>query len=304
MVAACNYGGVSTNERYPWLGFERPPEGCLFEQFVDMRGPMGVAYERSLRFEKPMHTHDRLLLVFPRGGTSMRVRALGDGSQPPLPFTVTSSDGLAVPSLLRHDDHWVTEVYDTFALLPNEALTSRAAQRLGIKASVIERVVPFRRSPWLDALLVEYFEDRVLAAASAGPRHSALEELIMMEVLRLVVAVSSPTSSSRPGPSSIVARALRYLEGNLFADIDLEAVCKVAGASRSSLLRHFRREVGTTPKAYLVARRLDEGKRLLERGHHGVFEVARLIGYRNAGAFGDAFRRRFGALPSDIAQNE
>ena len=284
---------------HPWRGFEQPPAGCLLEQIVDPCGRMGIAYERSLRFEKREHAHDRPLLVFPRGGTSMRVTAPG----PPLQNTlVTSDEGLVVPAGLPHADHWATEVYDTFALLPEPQLVDDVAAGFGVPAGALGAWVHFRRTPWLRALLDEYFAERVMHGLRTGPRHDALETLLVAEVLRLV---APPTESSGaplgPGPgaaSSAVARAVRHLEANLFADVDVDALCRAAAMSRSSLFRHFRAELGLTPRAYQAGRRLDEARRLLRGGHYAIGDVARLVGYQNLSAFSDAFHRRFGVPPS------
>ncbi len=244
------------SKSYPWRGFERPPEGCLFEQLIDLDGEMGVAYERCLRFEKDMHVHDRLLLVLPRDGTSMKVAVANSGSGGPreaTSFTVTSDDVLAVPADLLHADYWVSEVYDTFALLPAPSLVNEAARRLEIDPAILDRVVAFKRNRWLSALVAEYFEERVLRVAPEGPRHASLELLIMMEAFRLASDEERDAAVvARPGPSSVVARALRHLEANLFSDVDLDDLCRASAMSRSSLLRHFSRELGITPKAYLL----------------------------------------------------
>jgi AraC-like DNA-binding protein len=259
---------------------------------------MGVAYERSLRFEKAMHIHDRVLFVFPREGTSMRVRI----EAPAASFVVSSREALIVPAGLRHDDAWVTDVYDTLALLPSAALVARIAASLDTPVDVFGQAIRFARSSWLDALLGEYFAERVLRVTTSGARHRSLETLIVIEVLRLATEVASDRelTRERPGPSSVVARALRHIEAYLFAELDLANLCRVCGTSRSSLLRHFRAEVGATPKAYLLGRRLDEAKRLLEGGRYAVSEVAHLVGYAHAGAFGEAFRRRFHVAPSAL----
>ncbi len=287
---------------FPWRGFERPPDGCLFEQLVDLGPPMGVAYERSLRFGKPLHVHDRLLLVFPRSGSAMRITA----PEPPRSFDVTSNDVLAVPAHEPHDDHWITEVYDTLALLPSASLLASVAERVGAPADTFAQIVKFQRTPWLDSLVGEYFTDRVLRHPETGPRHAALEELILIETIRLASESKNHTVGTRgvaPGPSSILARALRHLEANLFSGVDLETLAIAAGTSRSSLIRSFRRELDTTPSAYLLGRRLDEAKRLLGTSSYSVGEVAQLVGYENLGAFSEAFRRRFGVKPSSVRRD-
>ena len=73
-----------------------------------------------------------------------------------------------------------------------------------------------------------------------------------------------------------------------------------AFASPSTLLRHFRGDTGTSPHAYVKARRLEEARRLLEADGTPVGDVATLVGYENFAAFSTAFKRRFGAPPSSF----
>ena len=144
---------------HPFAGFERPPEGCLFDQAVDFSQSMGFAYERSLGFYKSMHVHDRALFVFPRGGSSMRV---GVPSLSPRRFNLTSADGLVVPAGLEHDDQALSSVYDTFALFPSEELLASACQAADAPVEAFASCAVFRRSPWLEALLEEYFAECIL----------------------------------------------------------------------------------------------------------------------------------------------
>jgi transcriptional regulator GlxA family with amidase domain len=148
-------------------------------------------------------------------------------------------------------------------------------------------------------LLGQYFAERVVSRQTTGNRNEALERLLLLEAHDLASSPAAVTTGAPPlGPSSVTARALRFLEANLFARVDLMEVARAAGASRSSVLRHFRGDVGLSPMAYVQGRRLDEARRLLGRTRMDVREVATMVGYANAGAFSEAYRRRFGHSPS------
>ena len=95
-------------------------------------------------------------------------------------------------------------------------------------------------------------------------------------------------------------RALQHLEKNLFEADALRDLPRATGASRSTLLRTFRRELGESPLAYLRTRRLDEALMLLKSRHLRVSEVSALVGYGSLAAFSHAFRERFGLRPSDV----
>jgi transcriptional regulator GlxA family with amidase domain len=99
----------------------------------------------------------------------------------------------------------------------------------------------------------------------------------------------------------VFERAVRAIEANLFAPLDLQWLGERIGASTSTLLRSFRSEIDLTPYAYVKGRRLDEAKRLLELGGAPVKEVALLVGYVEVASFSRAFRARFGRPPCEVA---
>jgi AraC-like DNA-binding protein len=98
----------------------------------------------------------------------------------------------------------------------------------------------------------------------------------------------------------VVRRALEHIERHLFEVDVLSGLPRAIGASSSTLLRTFRRELGESPLAYLRTRRLDEALMLLKSRRLRVSEVSALVGYKNFAAFSHAFRRRFGLRPSDV----
>lgn len=100
--------------------------------------------------------------------------------------------------------------------------------------------------------------------------------------------------------SPSVDRALAYIDEHLFDAVDVKRLAARAGASESTLLRLFRRELGSTPGDYWRNRKLDEAVVLLRGGRRSVADVAAEIGYLNPTAFGHAFRRRFLRTPSSV----
>jgi AraC-like DNA-binding protein len=100
--------------------------------------------------------------------------------------------------------------------------------------------------------------------------------------------------------SRAVERAVAFIDAHLFEPARVSELVDVAGVSESALLRAFRREVGVTPAAYWRSRKLDGALDLVRGGRHTMAEIAELVGYENATAFGDAFRRRFGRPPSSF----
>lgn len=58
----------------------------------------------------------------------------------------------------------------------------------------------------------------------------------------------------------------RYIEKNYMNKITLENLCFISGLSKSTLLRVFDKEMGTTPYRYIESVRINNAKKLMEAG--------------------------------------
>ena len=100
--------------------------------------------------------------------------------------------------------------------------------------------------------------------------------------------------------SNVMQRAIALVEEHLFEPDVVQRLASGCGASTSTLLRTFQRELGQGPQAYVRARRLDESLLLLKSKRFAVGEVATMVGYANFAAFSQAFRARFNVRPSEL----
>jgi AraC-like DNA-binding protein len=284
-----------------WKGFERAPEGHLLDQVVDLSGPMGVAYERSIGFHKDFHAHDRPMIVLPRGSSVVRVRTAGGQRAT---HTIGSASAVIVPSRVAHEDEAVTFIFDTLALYPSSSLLDAVGVEEAIAkakvATLFGRPREFRRSAWLDQLTQEYVFARVLSRRESAKTVAFLERQILVEIFACAMGRGRTRERppSLPSPDTVAGRAVRHIEANLFSELDLATIAARAFASPSTLLRHFRRDTGQSPHAYIKTRRLEEARRLIEAGRTPVGDVAMLVGYENFAAFSTAFKRHFGRPPS------
>lgn len=287
---------------YPWQGFDFIPSGCLLEQMVDLSADMGFAYERSTKFYKDFHTHDRLMLIFPRGTSAMDVRT----KSPEHVYHVNYQSILFVPAHLVHDDEGASSIYDTMAFYPSKSLLEATAKKLNISNEDLKRVenecIKIQRTDRINRLVQAYFYERVLCKDSLDM--DALTFLgrrileVSLAILFLKDVQDDPTKPTEIVKESVTARALRFIEANLFEPIDVPAIAQHAHASVSTLMRHFKTDVGATPHLYIKNRRLEEAMFLLKTGSHPIGDVALLVGYENFGAFSEAFKEKYGESPS------
>jgi AraC-like DNA-binding protein len=158
------------------------------------------------------------------------------------------------------------------------------------------------RTTWVNELAHRYLFERAVCKKRDNDATRFLETEIGKELYFLCHErhrhLDRPSLVEAHTP--VVRRALQHLEKHLFEADVLRDLPRAIGASRSTLLRTFRRELGESPLAYLRTRRLDEALMLLKSRQLRVSEVSALVGYRNFAAFSHAFRERFGLRPSDV----
>ncbi len=112
-------------------------------------------------------------------------------------------------------------------------------------------------------------------------------------------------ASLRPGPghSREVARALRHIELHFHRPIALARLARIAGCSRSTLTRAFRRELGQTAHEYLLAVRLARAAGDMTAGDK-IESVMLSAGFRSKRNFYRLFKARFGQTPAHFRETD
>ena len=92
--------------------------------------------------------------------------------------------------------------------------------------------------------------------------------------------------------------AIRYLEENLRAELDLDEAAKLACLTKDSFRRFFSYMTGMTVTEYIRCRRLSLAARDLQETREKVIEIAGKYGYESVDAFSKAFVRQHGMPPT------
>ena len=94
-----------------------------------------------------------------------------------------------------------------------------------------------------------------------------------------------------------LSRARDFVEASFVDPLSLSAMARVAGIAPHRFLRLFKQAFGLTPHRYLTERRLQEARRLLERGGTRVTDACLAVGFTSLGSFSSLYHRRFGRPP-------
>ena len=86
--------------------------------------------------------------------------------------------------------------------------------------------------------------------------------------------------------------------------LDVEALARGVHLSAGHLSREFKKAYGESPYSYLMTRRIERAKALLDRGDLSVTEVCFAVGCSSLGTFSTRFTELVGMPPSAYRRDE
>lgn len=94
-------------------------------------------------------------------------------------------------------------------------------------------------------------------------------------------------------------RALDLLDSRFADDVSLDALASDVAMSKFHFVRLFKASTGLSPYQYLLKRRMEQGKRLLQTGDLPIAQVAQAVGFADQSAFASHFKKHFGVTPRE-----
>lgn len=109
-----------------------------------------------------------------------------------------------------------------------------------------------------------------------------------------------PPQPSTKGNRGRVRRAVDLIESEPHRPFSVASLADVAGMSASWFARSFKAETGWSVYSYVLERRLQRARSLIESGGHSLARIAHLCGFHDHAHLSRSFRKRFGVPPSDL----
>lgn len=138
--------------------------------------------------------------------------------------------------------------------------------------------------------------EKELAERAPGCQFAATA-LFMQIVIFLARAIGGKVENTR-SPHIGISRTLEYIHKHLTEKISIEKLAESAGMSMSSLLRHFKRINGSSPKEYLLKLRINYACELLDTTQLSIDEIAFKSGFNDSNYFSREFKKLTDATPS------
>ncbi len=96
----------------------------------------------------------------------------------------------------------------------------------------------------------------------------------------------------------IAVNTRRYINSNFGEEIRLDQLAHLQHTSKYHLIRLFKRYYGITPHQYLINIRMEEAKKLLNKGN-SISDTCYKVGFESINSFSNLFKTKTGKSPSE-----
>lgn len=132
----------------------------------------------------------------------------------------------------------------------------------------------------------------------------AISNQVCIHILRNYAGELRETPKVKKGLSLIQARRVRaFIEDNIERNVCLADIAQVAGISVFHLIRQFNETFGCPPYVYLMQRRLERARSMIEAGDTPLKCVAASCGFSDQSHMTRLFRRAYKITPGEYRRN-
>jgi AraC family transcriptional regulator len=217
--------------------------------------------------------------------------------------------------VLRRGSAWVNPAGDVVSVRLNS--TFRYV-RMSIDPAFFDRVVTsdrcgspveLRRTFGIAKSQIGHILGALVAESDAGnPGGLAFVEALAAGLSQQVAihagGCAPPAARLRGGLSTVAKRrALEMMDAQLDASLTVDILAQEVGLSTSHFARAFRETIGRAPHQYLLARRLERARHLLEAPDAVLSDVALRAGFADQAHFTRLFKREFGVTPGAVVRS-
>lgn len=178
-----------------------------------------------------------------------------------------------------------------------EALRTDIARALQMPVDLLEpRVIIGNPKPFITSI-AERARRHMLAADEPDPYLESLCRILLVEMLRL------PPRQQQTGRGTVLKEdvfkaILSFIDSNLDGDLSLETLAQLAGVMTHQFARAFKRRVGQTPHHYVLQRRVEAARVLLNTTEQSIADISYATGFSSQSHMTTTFKRELGVTPA------
>ena len=128
-----------------------------------------------------------------------------------------------------------------------------------------------------------------------------IQLLIQEIIIGILIHVRSTNGVAIPSKHPLTEKAITYIDNHLVDIQGIEELCDVLSVSKSYLYQLFTNDLHTTPKKYIMQRRLNMARREMLSGAKATVVYAQ-CGFEDYSSFFRAYKKYFGYAPNRTNQ--
>ena len=149
------------------------------------------------------------------------------------------------------------------------------------------------KDPKIPVLFGELFDCFEFESPLSRPKSACILEQILIRIAQ---------SIQKEALSCPLEKSLRVIHHSYQKDLRIPDLARLENLSHSRYVTVFRRTLGTSPNAYIIARRLSAACELLENTDIPVKKVGSLVGYDDPHFFSKIFKNHIGCSPREYRE--
>ena len=173
-------------------------------------------------------------------------------------------------------------------------LSRNAISLAHLQPSPASAYIPLPRHPFLDNLftsLIAYF------SSEHFPGRQLMELKMQETVLTLIEIEPDLTAMLFDFAAPAKTDLRRFMEQYYMQELDLAGLAHYAGRSLAAFKQEFTDTFHTSPRRWIIRRRLAEARRRIQQGQRPA-EVCAEVGFKSLSHFSRTFKQEFGIPPS------
>jgi AraC family transcriptional regulator len=206
-----------------------------------------------------------------------------------------------IPAGIPHYCNWNTLA--EFGIL---AIEPKLLQQVGLELVDSDRIelIP-RLMNERDILIESIFstlKDELLSEQIGGSLLvDSLQTTLAIHLLRKYCTTTPKLSSYENGLSkSKLKEITEYIDANLDRSLKIIQIAAIAQLSPYHFIRLFKNSFGQTPYQYILQRRIEKGKYLLQHSKLSMEEIAAIVGFGDYSHFAKYLKRFTGLTPKQL----
>ena len=129
----------------------------------------------------------------------------------------------------------------------------------------------------------------------------AYMEILILRLMRTTKFTTTPAAHTIGSQCTAVRN---YIDSHYKEPLSLELLAQVAHLNKFYLSHAFKEEYGMAPINYMISRRIEESRYLLQETDLSMSQIAQILGFSSANYFSQSFRKTQGISPLEYRKTK